>query len=299
MRLEKNKVLLFGANGQVGKEVIQVFKTSDYKIIALTKDDADITDIKKLESIFLYNKDARYVINASAFTAVDKAEDEKEACFAVNAIGVKNLASFCKKYDIPLLHLSTDYVFDGDSSQPYKETDKPNPVGNYGQSKYFGEKYVAQELKKHILLRVSWVFSKSNHNFVKTIFQLAKERESLNIVNDQIGAPTSAFDIAKTLLNICQGIDESENPDLLWGIYHYQGRPTVSWYDFSQAIIKSAKNKEKPLVHKTLNAISSNDFPTKAKRPLFSVFDIDKINKNFAIGAANWQKALDEVLDEI
>lgn len=228
------KVLIIGANGQVGSELILLGKQQGIYIIAADSTELDITKIGVVKH-FIYSKQPDIVINAAAYTAVDKAEEKVELAFAVNSKGPANLAEACCEADIPLLHISTDYVFDGKKAGAYYEDDAPNPKGVYGESKLEGEHAVATRLDKYIILRVAWVFAASGNNFVRTMLHLAAERDQLSVTADQQGAPTWAGDIANALLTITKRY---------CGIYHYTGSPATIWHGFAQTIFKEAKALE-------------------------------------------------------
>jgi len=235
------------------------------------------------------------VINAAAYTAVDMAENEIIKAFKINCIGVQNLAHCCKQYDIPLLHISTDYVFSGESKKPYIESDEPRPLNIYGQSKLKGERELAKICDKYIILRVSWVFGRYGNNFVKTILKLAKEKESLNVVGDQFGCPTAAADIARVLLEMAVQIIAGKK---LWGIYNYCNYPQTNWYEFASKIIEMGRDKHN-LKLIELNKITTSDYPTKATRPKNSELLVKKIISDYNIDRFNWIDYLKQVIEEI
>lgn len=235
------------------------------------------------------------VINAAAYTAVDKAEDEPELAYAVNTKGIENLAIACQKYNLPLIHLSTDYVFSGDSKQPYREDDLPNPLGVYGKSKLAGDQALINTWSKHIILRISWVFGKYGNNFVKTILKLAQERETLNIVGDQFGCPTPAADIARVLLILVGKIYSGK---AIWGIYNYCGYPAVTWYDFAEKILEFAQGKYLLKLQK-MNKINTEQYPTKAKRPANSELLVEKIIRDYGIERSEWIEYLENIVKNV
>ena len=231
------------------------------------------------------------IINAAAYTAVDKAETEQELVYTVNSYGSENLAKACKEQDIPLLHISTDYVYDGKKQSPYLETDPPNPTGVYGASKLEGDQKIEQIWSKHIILRGSWVFGEHGNNFVKTMLRLAEQRDELSIVDDQYGAPTSAKAISSCLLAILEN-KQFNQPECPWGVYNLQSDPGVTWFGFAQEIFKQAKqlgiiNKEMKL-----NPIPSSEFPTPVKRPANSKLNGKKLQQQFSICVADWKSDL-------
>jgi dTDP-4-dehydrorhamnose reductase len=234
-------------------------------------------------------------INAAAYTAVDRAEQEPALAFAVNRDGPAHLAAACARSNIPLLHISTDYVYDGAKIDPYVEDDPTTPLGVYGASKLAGDEAVRRLLPRHLILRVSWVFGIHGHNFVKTILRLARERQELRVVADQYGGPTFAGDIADTLLDLAGRIAEIDARDA-WGVYHYCGEPVTTWHGFASAIIELARARES-LPVKTVTAITTTDYPTPAARPVNSVLDCAKLAARFGIRPRPWRAGLEALLD--
>lgn len=281
------KILLTGAQGQVGREVLAL-ATPALEIFPYAKADLDIRELQKLRAVVELHRPA-VVINTAAYTAVDKAEQEQDLAYAVNRDGVKNLALVCKELDIPLIHVSTDYVFDGGKAGPYVETDARAPLNHYGASKAEGEKVLQETWEKHFILRVSWVFGQYGHNFVKTILRLAAERPQLRIVADQVGYPTAASDLAKTLLILAERAVQ-KNPH--WGIFHYRGDRPVSWFDFAKTILKHDANFQM----EKLQPITTAEFPTPAKRPQNSLLAMDKIQKTYGIAPSAWERELERIL---
>lgn len=289
------KVLVTGANGQVGSELLQAELTNKYNVAVVGYNRAllDITNIEQVK-VILAKEQPNVVINASAYTAVDKAEEEIYLAYAINEKGPQNLATVCNELSIPLLHISTDYVFDGSNSGAYTETDTPNPTGIYGKSKLAGEQAVIQNNPMHYILRVAWVFGEFGNNFVKTMVRLGKEREQLSVVADQKGAPTYAKDIAETLLKLAIQINAKTNN---WGVYHYCGSTPTTWHGFAQTIFEQAKkNNTLTKIPKVL-AITSKEYPTPAERPLNSMLNCDKIKQTFNIQQSNWQVELNKLLN--
>ena len=276
------KVLILGKNGQVGRCLQECAEKQDINYIALSREDCDISDQSKVEAYFNKQHDFDFVINAAAYTAVDKAEEEIDEAYAANYLAVEYLAKICKKYDIPLIHISTDYVFDGTKETLYTEDDSPNPVSVYGKSKLMGEKALQSIWHKHIILRVSWVFSSYGKNFVKTISRLAKERESLSVVADQYGSPTSAVSISEVLLAICQAQLEHPNADSRWGLYHYTDFPLTTWHQLAKAVVSNLK------VNTIIQPIKSSDYTTAAHRPHFSGLDTARVQQVFGINQRCW-----------
>ena len=288
-------LLVTGAGGQLGQCLADQLKVQGITHTLLSRQDADINDTVVLEKI-IADKGVTAIINAAAYTAVDKAESEPELAKHINEDGPAALAKLCSRFDIPLLHVSTDYVFDGNQQTPYVETDQTGPTGVYGQTKLDGELAVQRHCPKHIILRTAWVFSEYGNNFMKTMLRLAKERDTLGVVADQVGCPTYAGDIAKALISIVQQIHAAEQDKSgaqdHYGVYHYAGNEAVSWHEFAMAIFEEAHKhgalKSIPIV----NAISTADYPTPAKRPAYSVLSTAKLAQDYFIEASNWRKAV-------
>lgn len=261
-----------------------------YEVFAFGSKELDITNLEQLKNTVQQIK-PDVIINAAAYTAVDKAETESELAYAVNSKGSENLAIVCKEQDIPLLHISTDYVYDGEKKSAYNEKDVPRPTGIYGASKLAGDEKIVKLWHKHIILRVSWVFGEQGNNFVKTMLRLAQQRDELSIVDDQFGAPTSARSISSSLLVIIES-EQFNQPDCPWGIYNLQSDPGVNWFEFVQEIFQQAQSLG--LINKSvkLNSISSSEFPTPVKRPSNSRLDGTKLQQVFNISSADWQANL-------
>ena len=285
------KILITGARGQVGRELAR--GDSAHEIIALDRSGLDITDEDRVtEAIRRHGPDA--VINAAAYTAVDRAESEPDAAFAVNKTGAANLARACAESGAILLHISTDYVFDGTARKPYRESDPVRPLGIYGKSKAEGESEIRRLCPMHIILRTSWVFSPHGSNFVKTMLRLALEHDELRVVSDQYGCPTSAREIAKALLKVA----ESFSPEHA-GTYHFAQPEPVSWHGFAEAIVKDARRSGFPVKTRAVRPIATEDYPTPARRPEWSVLDCNKIATVFGIKPPTWRKSLKEVIEEL
>ncbi|MEQ9023519.1 MAG: dTDP-4-dehydrorhamnose reductase [Pseudomonadales bacterium] len=289
------KVLVTGSNGQLGRCLIDRLQlNSGFEFVALDKSRLDIGDAAQVDKT-LNEVNPDVVINAAAYTAVDRAEEEPELAQRVNGQGAENLARSAARLDIALIHVSTDYVFDGKADHPYKESDATMPAGVYGQTKLAGEKEVSGCCPKHIILRTAWVYSEYGHNFVKTMLRLAATRDELNVVADQIGCPTYAGDIADAILKIC--LDLSDNP--AWGIYHYVGATECSWAEFARAVFAEARKQgilqKEVLVHD----IPTSEYPTLAERPKYSVLDCKKISTNFAVIPEPLAQSLPRVLESL
>lgn len=286
------RVLITGKNGQVGSCLVsQLSDISSINFLALGRDELDITDANQVNEVV--NKyQPTVIINAAAYTAVDKAESEFELANAINNLGPKNLAKAASNINAVILHISTDYVFAGNKQDLYIETDEVSPQGVYGQTKLAGEQSVAQECSSHIILRTAWVFSEHGNNFVKTILGLAQTRDYLSVVGDQFGGPTYAGDIAKVLIKIAQQIEQGSSK---FGIYNYSGYPHVSWFEFAESILDAAADQRIINKKPSISSITSDQYPTPAKRPYNSRLSIEKINKAFSIEASNWALALKNI----
>jgi len=280
-------ILVTGSNGQLGKELQQLADAyPQYKFVFASREDLKLHHFPLVENFFLATK-PQYCINCAAYTAVDKAENEKEMAMLVNGEAVGHLAAICKKYQTKLIHVSTDYVFDGESETPYKEDDKTNPKNVYGASKLLGEQLCMKENADSIIIRTSWVYSSFGHNFVKTMMRLMSERNEINVVSDQIGSPTYAADLAKTILDIiASGKWES-------GIYHYSNEGKISWYEFAVAI------KELTGSNCSINPIPTSAYPTPAKRPHYSLLDKERIKAVFQITVPSWKSSLQRCIAAI
>jgi len=241
--------------------------------------------------------DVDLVINCAAYTKVDLAEKEPEAAFQANRDGPAHLAAACRDRGIPLLHVSTDYVFDGSGSHPYREDEPVNPLGVYGASKEAGERAVRATLDRHVILRTAWVFSDTGQNFVRTMLRLGAEREALRVVNDQTGGPTDAADIATTLLTIADRVTGPDAGAALFGTFHYCGAPSTTWHGFAASIFDGATRRG----HRSpaLSACTTADYPTPARRPAWSVLDCGKLMDVYGIPQPDWRVALDRVLTSL
>jgi dTDP-4-dehydrorhamnose reductase len=287
-------VLVSGTNGQLGQSLQFIAPNyPEIQFVFCSSSELDITNLDNCQHVFLNHK-PDYCINAAAYTAVDKAETEPEKAQLINVTGTKNLATVCKMYDTILLHISTDFVFDGDSSKlsprtqsrGYSEDDIPNPTGVYGQTKLEGEKAIQEVWAKHFIVRTSWVYSQFGNNFMKTMLRLASERDSLSVVNDQIGTPTNAVDLAEALIKIICHSERSRGTASNFGIYNFSNEGQCSWYDFAKRIFEINN------ISINLLPIPTTSFPTPAKRPAFSVLDKSKIKRVFGIEIINWEESL-------
>lgn len=290
------KVLITGAQGQVGKELTQIASKKGFDVIAAGRAELDITQTQNVED-YITQCQPDIVINAAAFTAVDKAESEQDLAFAINRNGAKNIAGACKKQNIPLLHISTDYVFDGTKSKAYNEDDSVSPLGVYGESKWQGEEAIRNNLSDYLILRVAWVFGAQGNNFVKTMLRLGNDKSELNVVADQFGGPSPAKDIALTLIYLVE--QYQKNKTLAWGTYHYCGKSKTTWYDFAKEIFKQAFESGLLIKQVKVNPITTAEYPTAAKRPGNSMLDCSKLKTTFGIKMPEWKEALKLVLMEL
>ncbi len=294
------KLMILGAAGQLGQELKQLCALTDgFDVVAYDRKALDITDAEAVsEAIKKEQPDC--VVNAAAYTAVDKAESDAENAFLINETGVKNIAQACLAESVRLIHISTDYVFNGQKDSPYNEKDIADPQSVYGLSKFKGEEAVREILPKHIILRVSWVFGLHGHNFVKSILRLAGEHDELKIVADQLGNPTSTVNISKVILQITTEICAEKFKENRYGTYHYSDAPETTWFGFASAIVESAKAAgAKGLKVEKILPIMTHEYPTPAKRPENSRLSTALIEKRFGVRPAEWRPELDILIQEL
>ena len=278
-------ILVTGSNGQVGSEIKELSSNYPYKFCFTDRKELDISNLQDIRKYIIENN-IDTIINCAAYTAVDKAEIEQELADKINHLSVKNIVMLSNEFGIKLIHISTDYVFDGTNFKPYIENDTTNPQNVYGQTKLDGEKVILEyNLKNSIIIRTSWVYSFYGNNFVKTMLRLGKEKESLGVIFDQIGTPTYAKDLAKTILEILSKINTQKVE-----IYNFSNEGVVSWYDFAKEIMKMAK------LPCQINPIETYQYPTPAKRPHYSLLNKSKIKKDFGIVIPYWKDGLDDCL---
>jgi dTDP-4-dehydrorhamnose reductase len=289
-------LLVTGCRGMLGQDLIPRLKDAGFEQQCVDIAEMDITkrDLV-LNRVGAIKPDL--VINCSAYTAVDKAESEQDLAFAVNRDGPGHLADACNKLGIPLIHISTDYVFDGQSSRPYREDDSANPIGVYAQSKWEGEEEVRRRLERHIIVRTSWLFGYHGSNFVKTILRLAGERDQLKVVKDQKGCPTWTGHLAEALAQIAERI-RTNIKDAPWGTYHYCGKGATTWFDFAVDIVEQAR-RYRDLKVSQIAPIPTSEYPTPAKRPMNSELDCGKIRRELRIEQGLWKEGLRIVLEEM
>lgn len=288
------RILVAGGQGQVGSALAQLGLEQNLDLVALGRQDLDITSADSVSFVFAkYQPDL--LINAAAYTAVEDAENEPELAFAINEKAIALLAEACVQRGIPMLHISTDYVFDGLKDGAYVETDPVNPMSVYAKSKEAGERLLRERLDKHIILRTSWVFGVQGNNFVRTVVRMAKVRDRLEIVDDQCGGPTSARAIAHVLLEIASQLNVHRT--VAWGTYHFSQKPYVSRYQFALAIVEQARNS--CLIDHPVDTIpiSSRDFSTSVMRPGNSRLESKLLEINFKIKASSWLNDLCELLN--
>ncbi|MDR1091987.1 MAG: dTDP-4-dehydrorhamnose reductase [Prevotella sp.] len=289
--LVQKNILITGANGQLGNEIrrISVRHEDNFKFFFTDVNELDITNREAVEC-YLKENGIKYIVNCAAYTAVDKAEDDMDLCYKINRDAVANLGIAAANNGAKVVHVSTDYVFDGTASSPYKETDTTNPQSVYGKSKQEGETILLETCPQSIIIRTAWLYSIFGNNFVKTMIKYGKERDELNVVADQAGTPTNAADLARTILKI---LDFSEANGFKAGIYHYSNEGVTSWYDFTLAIHKYAGISCK------VNPIATDQYPVKAKRPQYSVLDKTKIKSVFNLSIPDWEDSLSICITEL
>jgi len=291
--MAKQKILVTGANGQLGMELRQLASQyTQYDFIFLSRSELAIEQPGSAKRLFqLHRPD--FCINCAAYTAVDKAESEKENAFLINGEAVGTMAAASKENNCRFIHISTDYVFDGTATVPYKEGAKTNPQSVYGASKLLGEQNAMKENPGSIIIRTSWVYSTFGKNFVKTMLRLMSEKKEVGVVNDQFGSPTYAADLAEAILQIISKPGTHDPRLTTHGIYHFSNEGVISWYDFAVAI------KEITGSHCTINPIPTSEYPTPAKRPAYSVLDKTKIQQTFGVKLYDWKESLSTCIRRI
>lgn len=272
------KVLVTGANGQLGYDVVRELKEQNIEHLGIDKKELDITSEYDVR-LFITSYKPTHVIHCAAYTAVDKAEEEKELAYDINVNGTKYLAQSAKEVSSKFLYISTDYVFDGDGKEPFKVIDKPYPVNYYGETKYLGEKIIQECFDDFLIVRISWVFGLNGHNFVKTMLQLSETHKELNIVSDQIGSPTNTYDLSKVLVEMIKSND--------YGIHHVTNDGFTSWDEFAREIFKVADKDVK------VNSILTKDYKTLAKRPLNSRMEKNKYKM------ISWKESLKKYIKDL
>jgi dTDP-4-dehydrorhamnose reductase len=286
---------IIGSNGQLGWELVRKAEARGLKILSLDYPEIDITDPAAIDARFDSTK-IDLIVNAAAYTAVDRAESEPEAAFAVNCDGPANLAERCRDRNISLIHVSTDYVFDGTKPGAYVEEDPVAPLGIYGASKAAGEEKVRERLSEHIIVRTAWLCGLHGRNFVKTMLRMGREEDALRVVSDQFGCPTFAADLAEAIFEVAKQVEMSKS--MPWGTYHYCGRGETTWHAFAEAIFEVAGQHEKFAIKEVL-PISTAEYPTPVKRPANSVLDCSKIERHFGIRPRPWRESLAEMIEQL
>lgn len=289
------KVLVTGASGQVGCELIKN-APPNIEVKGFNSSELDITNLQLVTDV-IAKESPSLIINAAAYTAVDRAESEVELAYKVNELGVENLVSIASKIKVPIFHISTDYVFEGVSSRAYNESDQVGPTGVYGRSKLAGEEALKRSEVPHIILRTSWVFGVDGNNFVKTMIRLGRDKSMLGVVSDQHGCPTSALSIAEVLWELAERYFNQRT--LEWGIYHFSNVPAVTWQEFAIEIFKRAVDNKLLNVCPVVDPISTADYPTPAIRPAWSVLDCSALESLLKREAPDWRKELDTVLGQL
>ena len=286
-------ILVTGANGQLGNEMRIVSKNSSDRYIFTDVEELDILDKKAVMDCVRREK-IDVVVNCAAYTNVDKAEDEPALAEKLNATAVEYLAEACKDNDATLIHISTDYVFGGNNGNtPRTETEPANPTGAYGRSKLLGERAIEKVGCKHIIIRTAWLYSEFGNNFVKTMRKLTAERDSLKVVFDQVGTPTYALDLAKVIIKFIENCQLSTVNSQLNGVYHFSNEGVISWYDFAKEICELSGNKC------DIQPCHSNEFPSKVKRPSYSVLDKTKIKNKLNITIPHWKESLKKCISKL
>ena len=281
-------ILLTGANGQLGNEIKTLSKNyPSYRFLFTAKEELPIDDRQSIKSFFEKNQ-IDYCINCAAYTAVDKAESEKGKAFEINADAVGELSEICLEHKVKLIHISTDYVYDGSREVPLKETDSVGPVNVYGSSKLKGEQLALEQNLSTLIIRTSWVYSSFGNNFVKTMLRLFKEKDEINVVNDQLGSPTYAADLADVIMKFIQQMEKGKT---FSGIVNYSNNGVTTWFQFAEEI--------KTLVHSNckINPVPTSAYKTPAKRPLYSVLDTSKIRKLLEISIPSWKESLKSCIE--
>lgn len=282
------RVLVTGAKGQLGTDLMEQLNANNIEAVGIDREELDIVDKKACEEFFeKANAEKRIdaVIHCAAYTAVDKAEDEQELSYNINALGTENIALACKKFDMKLMYISTDYVFNGQGERPWEPDDEREPLNVYGKTKYEGELFVEKLSDKYFIVRIAWVFGIAGHNFIKTMLKLAKERDSLTVVDDQIGSPTYTADLSKLLVSMIQ-TDK-------YGRYHATNEGYCSWYEFAKEIFKVAG------VEIDVKPVDSSAYPAKAKRPANSRMEKSKLDEMGFKRLPSWQDATRRYIEEL
>jgi dTDP-4-dehydrorhamnose reductase len=290
--LVQKNILVTGANGQLGSEIrrIATYHEDNFRFFFTDVAELDITDLAAVD-FFVKENNINYIVNCAAYTAVDKAEDDAELCYRINRDAATNLGKAATNNKAKVIHISTDYVYDGTAGKPYVESDPVNPQSVYGKSKLEGETGLMKACPESIVIRTAWLYSIYGNNFVKTMIRLGRERETLSVVADQIGTPTNAADLAQAIIKI---LDFSEANGFKSGVYHYSNEGITTWYDFTLAIHRDAG-----ITTCKVTPISTDQYPAKATRPQYSVLDKTKIKSAFNLSIPEWEESLDKCIREL
>lgn len=288
-------VLIVGSKGQLGHDLMYQAQLRGWDVSGADLPDFDITDAKAIQTLFHTDAPYHVLINAAAYTAVDAAQSDAQTAFAVNRDGAKLLAQECAKHQLPMIHVSTDYVFDGIKTSPYLPEDAMAPQGVYGRSKAEGENEIRCALERHVIVRTSWLFGLHGNNFVKTMIRLGTQKTSLQVIDDQVGCPTYAGDLAAALLDIAAYVNTHQNG---WGTYHFCNDVAVTWYAFARRILALARSYERLTVSEIIPILTIH-YTLPAPRPHYSVLDCQSLEQRFGIARRPWEKALREMLTQL
>ncbi len=293
----KAKLLVVGGSGQLARSLMDAApRYPGYDVVFMGRPALDLLDPSSVShSLDAVRPD--WVINAAAYTAVDRAEGDPDRAFAVNRNGAGDLAAAAARHGAPLIHISTDYVFNGTKPGAYTEADKPNPVSVYGRSKLEGEERVASANPRHLILRTSWVYSEHGSNFVKTMLRLASERPELKVVADQYGNPTCAGDLARAIFDLIGGVVNTEPNAVAWGVYHATGHGTTNWHGLAERIVQESTYCGRPSV--PVRPITTADFPTAARRPANSILDCGKLESTFGVRLPAWRESVNRCVRKL
>lgn len=291
------KIFVAGKSGQLARELVARGKSNNIELYAAGRAEFDIRDLNRLKILFEKNS-FDIIINAAAYTNVDGAETDRQLAKEINVDGARNLALVAKTHDIPLIHISTDYVFDGTATSPYVESDNTNPINVYGMTKRDGELAVAGTTDKHLILRTSWLYSRFASNFVKTMLRIGKGNAQVHVVNDQFGNPTNATDITEALLMLCSQLTEPNSIEpSLWGIYHLSSEGICSWADLAREVFRISEMHNGPSA--SVAGILSCNYHARATRPLYTGLNADKMYSKFGIRLPNWKSSLYGCISQI
>ncbi|MBR9982236.1 MAG: dTDP-4-dehydrorhamnose reductase [Desulfatitalea sp.] len=289
------RILITGSNGQLGHDLMEQARSRDWQAVGADLPQCDITNGDSVAAALAAAGSPAAVINAAAYTAVDAAEGDPATAYAVNRDGVATLARICREHQVPLIHVSTDYVFDGLKTSPYRPTDPIRPSGVYGHSKAEGETLLRAQWEQHVIVRTSWLFGRHGGNFVKTMLRLGRERDTLRVVDDQVGCPTYAGDLAGALLEIAAHVTRNGQG---WGTYHFCNDPAVTWWAFTRRIIALARTHERLAVTDIVPILTVH-YPLPAPRPPYSVLDCGTLESQFGITRRSWEEGLKEMLADM